>query len=62
MSIEAIAALLGHRSLDMTRQYARIANRVVADEYNAVSAKVEALYLRAPLQSGIRRRPRRSCP
>jgi integrase len=44
MSIEAIAALLGHRSLDMTRQYARIANRVVADEYNAVTAKVEALY------------------
>ncbi len=49
MSIEAIAALLGHRSLDMTRQYARIANRVVADEYNAVSAKVEALYRDAPL-------------
>jgi hypothetical protein len=44
MSIAAIAALLGHRSLDMTRQYARIANRVVADEYNAVAAKVEALY------------------
>ena len=44
MSIEAIAALLGHRSLDMTRQYARIANRLVADEYNAVTAKVEALY------------------
>ena len=49
MSIEAIAALLGHRSLDMTRQYARIANRVVADEYNAVSAKVEALYSPATL-------------
>ena len=49
MSIEAIAALLGHRSLDMTRQYARIANRVVADEYNAVSAKVEALYREHPL-------------
>jgi integrase len=49
MSIEAIAALLGHRSLDMTRQYARIANRVVADEYNAVSAKVEALYRPAAL-------------
>ena len=49
MSIEAIAALLGHRSLDMTRQYARIANRVVADEYNAVSAKVEALYRDHPL-------------
>ena len=44
MSIEAIAALLGHRSLDMTRQYARISNRVVADEYEAVTAKVEALY------------------
>ena len=44
MSMEAIAALLGHRSLDMTRRYARISNRVVADEYNAVSAKVEALY------------------
>ena len=44
MSIEAIAALLGHRSLDMTRNYARIANRVVADEYAAVTAKVEALY------------------
>jgi integrase len=44
MSIEAIAALLGHRSLDMTRQYARIANRVVADEYETVTAKVEALY------------------
>lgn len=28
----------------MTRQYARISNRVVADEYAAVSAKVEALY------------------
>lgn len=44
MSLEAIAALLGHRSLDMTRNYARIANRVVADEYAAVTAKVEALY------------------
>ena len=30
----------------MTRQYARIANRVVADEYDAVTAKVEALYQR----------------
>ena len=44
MSLEAIAALLGHRSLDMTRRYARIANRTVADEYDAVSAKVENLY------------------
>jgi hypothetical protein len=44
MSIEAIAALLGHRSLDMTRRYARIADRTVADEYQAVSAQIENLY------------------
>jgi site-specific recombinase XerD len=44
MSLEAIAALLGHRSLDMTQTYAKIANRTVADEYFAVSARVEALY------------------
>ena len=39
MSMEAIAALLGHRSLDMTRRYARISNRVVANEYNAGSER-----------------------
>src|SRR6266702_1292520 len=33
MSLEAIAALLGHRSMRMTMVYARIANRTVADEY-----------------------------
>ena len=44
MSLEAIAALLGHRSMRMTMVYARIANRTVADEYFSVSAKVEALY------------------
>src|SRR5947209_16409968 len=44
MSLEAIAALLGHRSLDMTLRYAKIASRTVADEYFAVSKKVEALY------------------
>jgi integrase/recombinase XerD len=44
MSLEAIAALLGHRSLSMTLVYARIADRTVADEYFAVSEKVEALY------------------
>lgn len=44
MSLEAIAALLGHRSMDMTMRYARIADRTVADEYFDVSAKVEALY------------------
>jgi len=44
MSLEALAALLGHRSLSMTLVYARIANRTVADEYFKVSEKVEALY------------------
>lgn len=44
MRLEAIAALLGHRSLRMTMIYARIANRTVADEYHAISTKVEALY------------------
>jgi hypothetical protein len=44
MSLEAIAAMLGHRSLDMTLRYAKIANRTLADEYFAVTDKVEALY------------------
>jgi site-specific recombinase XerD len=44
MSLEAIAAMLGHRSLDMTLRYAKIANRTVADEYFAVTDKVDALY------------------
>ncbi len=44
MRLEAIAALLGHRSMDMTLTYARIADRVVADEYAAISAQVDALY------------------
>jgi site-specific recombinase XerD len=48
MRLEAIAALLGHRKLEMTLIYARIANRVVADEYAAVSAKIDALYGQPP--------------
>jgi integrase-like protein len=44
MSLEAIAALLGHKSMRMTMVYAKIANRTVADEYFSVSEKVEALY------------------
>jgi site-specific recombinase XerD len=44
MSLEAIAALLGHKSLTMTMVYARIADRTVADEYFAVTEKVEAFY------------------
>lgn len=49
MSLEAVAALLGHRSMYMTMTYARIADRTVADEYFSVSEKVEALYDKAPL-------------
>jgi hypothetical protein len=48
MRLEAIAALLGHRKMEMTLIYARIANRVVADEYAAVSAKIDALYGQPP--------------
>ena len=47
MSLEAIAALLGHASMTMT--YAGIADHTVAQEYFAVSEKVEALYEPAPL-------------
>ncbi|MGI9577689.1 MAG: tyrosine-type recombinase/integrase [Microthrixaceae bacterium] len=44
MRLEAIAALLGHRSLEMTLVYARIADRVVADEYTSVCEQIDALY------------------
>jgi len=44
MRLEAIAAMLGHRSLRMTMIYARIANRTVAEQFNAVSDRVDALY------------------
>jgi site-specific recombinase XerD len=44
MSLEAIAALLGHKSMDMTLVYARISDRTVADEYFRVTEAVEAHY------------------
>lgn len=44
MSLTAIAALLGHKTLAMTMVYARIADKTVANEYFAVTEKVEALY------------------
>ena len=47
MSLEAIAAMLGHRSMDMTLRYAKIASRTVADEYFAVTDQVDALYATA---------------
>ena len=48
MRLEAIAALPGHQKMEMTLIYAKIANRVVADEYAAVSAKIDALYGQPP--------------
>jgi integrase len=44
MSLEAIAALLGHRSMDMTLLYARISDDTVADAYFKVTEAVEAQY------------------
>ena len=44
MSLEAIAALLGHTSMSMTMTYARISDRTVADEYFSVTTQVENLY------------------
>ncbi len=44
MRLEAIAAMLGHRNMEMTLVYARIASRVVADEYQAVSSRIDAQY------------------
>jgi hypothetical protein len=48
MRLEAIAALLGHQKMEMTLIYAKIANRVVADEYATVSAQIDALYGQPP--------------
>lgn len=44
MSMEAIAALLGHHSLDMTRRYARLQDKTLATAYAAVTTQVDALY------------------
>jgi hypothetical protein len=42
MSLEAIAALLAHRSPRMTLVYARIADTVVAEQYFSATRAVEA--------------------
>jgi len=49
MSLEAIAALLGHRSLTMTLLYARIANKTVQHQYFSVCDKLDTLYAAAAL-------------
>jgi integrase len=54
MSLEAIAALLGHRSMRMTLTYARISDRTVAEEYFKVTEAVEVRYQgNDPLPDGV---------
>ena len=53
MRLEAIAALLGHRSMEMTLTYARIANRVVADEYASVCEQIDRLYKTAGVPGAL---------
>lgn len=52
MTLEAIAALLGHRSLTMTLIYARIADRTVQEQYTSVCADLDVLYATAVLGNG----------
>lgn len=54
MSLEAIAAMLGHKTLRMTLVYARIADRTVADAYDRVTNEVDALYTKP---AGLRSAP-----
>jgi len=49
MTLEAIAALLGHRSMTMTLTYARIAPQTVHDQYASVCQTLDALYTEAAL-------------
>jgi integrase len=44
MSLEAVAAMLGHKTLRMTLVYARVADQTIADAYDAVTDQVDALY------------------
>jgi integrase len=54
MSLEAIAALLGHRSPRMTLVYARISNDVVAEQYFAATQVVEAVSGPVPVDRDAR--------
>ena len=54
MTLEAIAAMLGHKTLRMTLVYARIADRTVADAYDRVTREVDALYTKP---TGLRSAP-----
>jgi len=54
MTLEAIAAMLGHKTLRMTLVYARIADRTVADAYDRVTNEIDALYTKP---NGLRSAP-----
>ncbi len=47
MRLESVAALLGHKNLEMTMVYARIADATVAEDYFDVSHQVDQLYATA---------------
>jgi integrase len=47
MRLESVAALLGHKNLEMTMVYARIADATVAEEYFNVTNQVDQLYATA---------------
>jgi integrase len=47
MRLEAVAALLGHKNLEMTMVYARIADDTVAEEYFDITNQVDQLYANA---------------
>ncbi|MFZ2172799.1 MAG: site-specific integrase [Rhodococcus sp. (in: high G+C Gram-positive bacteria)] len=57
MSLEAIAALLGHQSLSMTMTYARIADGTVAEEYFAVTEHLDAIYTPEPTAQALTEGP-----
>ena len=62
MRLEAIATMLGHRSLRMTLTYARIANKTVADEYATASAKIDALYTSTDPENRLKQLASRAPP
>jgi site-specific recombinase XerD len=43
-SLEAIAAMLGHKFMRMTLVYARIADRTVADQYFTAASQIDDMY------------------
>ncbi len=54
MTLEAIAEMLGHKTLRMTLVYARIVDRTVADAYDRVTNDIDALYTKP---TGLRSAP-----